>query len=80
MTMNRRDRRRHGKRDDGIEIIELTPTHARVLRALMEATEGVKGDTYHETWLARDLGVSVQDVQRYLHDLAAMGFVFEERR
>jgi hypothetical protein len=22
--MNRRDRRRHGKRDDGIEIIELT--------------------------------------------------------
>ena len=42
--MNRRDRRRHGKRDDGIEIIELTSTHARVLRALMEATEGVKGD------------------------------------
>jgi hypothetical protein len=42
-------------------------------------TEGLKGDTY-ETWLARDLGMSVQDVQRYLHDLAAMGFVFEEGR
>ena len=58
----------------------MTPNHERVLRALMEATEGVKGDTYHETWLARDLGMSVQDVQRYLHDLAAMGFVFEEGR
>jgi hypothetical protein len=79
MTMNRRDRRRHGKRDDGIEIIELTPTHVRVLRALMEGTEGVKGDTYHETWLARDLGMNVEDVRRYLHELTFWGLVEEAR-
>lgn len=79
MTMNRRDRRRHGKRDDGIEIIELTPTHVRVLRALMEATEGVKGDYFHEAWLARDLGMSVQDVRRYLHELTFWGVVEEAR-
>ena len=77
--MNRRDRRRHEKRDDGIEIIELTPTHARVLRALMEATEGVKGDTFHEAQLAHDLGMNVEDVRRYLHELTFWGFVEEAR-
>ena len=77
--MNRRDRRRHGKRDDGIEIIELTPTHARVLRALMEATEGVKGDTYHEAQLAHDLGMNVEDVRRYLHELNFWGFMEDAR-
>jgi predicted transcriptional regulator len=76
MTMNRRDRRRHGKRDDGIEIIELTPTHVRVLRALMEATEGVKGD-YSQ--LAHDLGMNVEDVRRYLRELTFWGFVEEAR-
>ena len=77
--MNRRDRPRHRKRDDGIEIIELTLTHARVLRALMEATEGVKGDTYHEAQLAHDLGMNVEDVRRYLHELTFWGFVEEAR-
>ena len=79
MTMNRRDRRRHGKRDDGIEIIELTETHARVLRALMEATEGVRGDYFHEAQLARDLGMNVEDVRRYLHELTFWGLVEEAR-
>ena len=77
--MNRRDRRRHGKRDGGIEIIELTPTHARVLRALMEATEGVKGDYFHEAQLAHDLGMNVEDVRRYLQELTVWGFVEEAR-
>lgn len=68
--MNRHYRRRPG----------MSPNHERVLRALMEATEGVKGETCHETSLARGLGINVHDVQRYLHDLAAMGFVCEEGR
>lgn len=75
--MNRRDRRHHSKCGDGIETIELTPTHALVLRALMEATEGVKGDTYHEAQLAHDLGMNVEDVRRYLHELTFWGFVEE---
>jgi len=77
--MNRRDRRRHGKRHDGIEIIALTATHARVLRALMDGTEGVKGDYFHEAQLARDLGMNVEDVRRYLHELTFWGLVEEAR-
>ena len=45
----------------------------------MEATEGVKGDTYHEAQLARDLGMNVEDVRRYLHELTFWGFVEEAR-
>ena len=61
--MNREYRRRHG----------MTPNHERVLRALMEATEGVKGDTYHEAQLAHDLGMNVEDVRRYRHELTFWG-------
>jgi DNA-binding IclR family transcriptional regulator len=45
----------------------------------MEATEGVKGDYFHEAQLAHDLGMNVDDVRRYLHELPFWGFVEDAR-
>ena len=77
LMMNRRDRRSYGKRGDGIRRIAFTPTHAHVLRALYEATEGVAGDYFHEAQLAQDLGMNVEDVRRYLYELSLWGLVNE---
>jgi DNA-binding IclR family transcriptional regulator len=45
----------------------------------MEATERVKGDYFHEEQLAHDLGMNVDDVRRYLHELTFWGFVEDAR-
>lgn len=73
MTMNRRERRRHGRRYADTARIELTSAHARVLQALVDAPDGC----LHEAQLARDLGMSVEDVRRLLHELTLWGLVAE---
>lgn len=69
MTMNRRDRRRHGRQLVGSQLIELTSARSRVLQALADAPAG----DVHEAELARDLGMSTEDVHRYLHELSFWG-------
>jgi DNA-binding IclR family transcriptional regulator len=39
----------------------------------------VKGDYFHEAQLAHDLGMNVDDVRRYLHELTFWGFVEDAR-
>lgn len=79
MSMNRRDRRRYGKRGDGVQRVALSPTHARVLMALYRAGEGVRGEYFHEAQLAADLGMSIEDVRRYLRELTFWGLVEKDR-
>ena len=78
--MNRRDRRRHGKRDDytKIQTIEMTPTHVEVLAALVTATKNEDG-LVHESQIADALGMDVEDVGRILHELTFWGLVKEAR-